>query len=49
LTEESVNNLLTGGECLVFDLIDELYKVFKDDKDTCERILTNIKPDRINS
>lgn len=35
-----------GGECLIFDIIDELRIAFRDDKELLERILANIKPDK---
>lgn len=43
--EEMTHNLTNGGECLIFDIIDELKVVFKDDREMCERCLTNIWPD----
>eukprot|EP00347_Sterkiella_histriomuscorum_P023774 403333433 len=45
VSEETVNNLKNGGECMIFDIIDELRIAFKDDKELTERILSNIKPD----
>lgn len=44
-TEEQTTNTSNGGDCLIFDLLDELSNAFKDDKDLCERILLNIQPD----
>jgi len=34
-----------GGNCGIFELIDELKHAFKDDKELQERIVTTIKPD----
>jgi hypothetical protein len=31
-------NLADGGQCLIFDLLDELRIAFKDDKDIAERV-----------
>ena len=39
---------MNGGECLIFDIIDEIKVAFKDDKDMYERILPNIWPDQLN-
>ena len=35
----------TGGDCLVFDVLDELKIAFRNDKEIQEHILTNLKPD----
>ena len=35
----------TGGDCLVFDVLDELKIAFRHDKEIQEHILTNLKPD----
>ena len=37
-------NLADGGQCLIFDLLDELRIAFKDDKDIAERVQVNLKP-----
>lgn len=44
-----MSNIKTGGECLIFDIIDELRIAFKDDKEMMERILCSIKPDTFKS
>lgn len=49
VNECQVANLQTGGECVIFDLIDELRNVFKDDKEMCQRILSAIKPSQLNN
>lgn len=45
LTKDSEANLDTGGDCLVFDMLDELKVAFRHDKEIQEHILTNLKPD----
>ena len=45
LTTENTANLNTGGDCLIFDVLDELKAAFKNDREIQERILTSIKPD----
>ena len=45
LTKDSEANLNTGGDCLVFDVLDELKVAFRHDKEIQEHILTNLKPD----
>jgi len=37
--------MVTGGVCLVFDIIEELKLVFKDDREVAERLVSSIKPD----
>ena len=37
-------NLKDGGQCLIFDLLDELKTAFKDDKEIAERLQVNLKP-----
>ena len=34
-----------GGDCNIFELLDELKIAFNDDKEIQERILINVKPD----
>ena len=45
LTNDMELNLMNGGMCLVFDLIDEVRIAFKELPEMQERIVTSIKPD----
>lgn len=45
ITKEDEQNLSRGGNCGIFDLIEELRVAFKDDKELMERITSTIKPD----
>ena len=45
MTRDNEANLNTGGDCLIFDVLDELKVAFKNDKEIQERILTSIMPD----
>ena len=45
ITKEDEANLVRGGNCGIFDVMDELKIAFKDDKEIQERILMTIKPD----
>lgn len=45
ITKEDEANLNRGGNCGIFDVMDELKIAFKDDKEIQERILMTIKPD----
>ena len=45
IPKDHESNLVRGGFCGVFDLLEELKVAFKDDKEIQERILTTVKPD----
>lgn len=45
ITRDDESNINRGGNCGIFDLLDELKLAFKDDKEIAERIITSIKPD----
>lgn len=45
MTKDNEANLNTGGDVLIFDVLDELKVAFKNDKEIQERILTSIRPD----
>ena len=45
ITTENQANLNTGGDCLIFDILEELKQAFKHDKEIQERILTSLLPD----
>ena len=45
IADEVFSNMRNGGECNIFDIIDELRIAFKDDRELMERILSSIKPD----
>ena len=45
ITKDDESNLMRGGNCGIFDLMDELKIAFKDDKEIQEKILMTIKPD----
>jgi hypothetical protein len=32
-TDDKLSNMTTGGECLIFDIIDEIRIAFRDDKE----------------
>ena len=40
-------NLVRGGNCNIFEIIDEIKIAFKDDKELQERIVTTLKPDNL--
>ena len=43
--QEQLSNLETGGECSVFELIDELMEAFQNDRQLIDRLLSTLKPD----
>lgn len=45
ITKENEHSLNRGGDCSIFELLDELKFAFSDDKEIQERILMNVKPD----
>jgi hypothetical protein len=45
LTRDNEHNLERGGDCLIFDIIEELQKAFSNNKEIRERLLTAIVPD----
>lgn len=45
ITSEMIGNLKNGGECNIFDLIDEIPKAFKKSKEISEELILNLKPD----
>ena len=45
ITKEDESNLSRGGNCGIFDLMDEIKIAFKDDKEIQEKLLMTIKPD----
>ncbi|CDW83377.1 UNKNOWN [Stylonychia lemnae] len=45
IPEDTLSNMRNGGECNIFDLIDELRVAFKDDRELNDRILSTLKPD----
>lgn len=45
ITKEDESNIHRGGNCSIFDLLEELKFAFKDDKEIQERIMGSIKPD----
>ena len=47
ISKEDEQNLNRGGNCGIFELIDELKIAFKDDKEIQDRVITTIKPDCI--
>lgn len=45
ITEGMVSNLINGGSCNCFDLIDEIQKAFKNQREISELLIHNLKPD----
>lgn len=45
VTKDDESNLNRGGNCNIFDLLEELKAAFAHDKEIQERILFTIKPD----
>ena len=45
VTSELLGNLSNGGECNIFELIDEIPKAFKNNKEISEALITNLQPD----
>ena len=45
LNKDNEPNLNTGGDVLIFDVLEEIKIAFKHDKEIQERLLTNLKPD----
>jgi hypothetical protein len=45
ITSEMIGNLNDGGECNIFELIDEIPKAFKSSKEISEQLILNLKPD----
>ena len=45
INKDNEANLSTGGDVLIFDVLEEIKIAFKHDKEIQERLLTNLKPD----
>ena len=45
LNKDNEPNLSTGGDVLIFDVLEEIKTAFKHDKEIQERLLTNLRPD----
>ena len=45
ISKDDEFNLNRGGNCGIFELLEELRHAFKDNKEILERITTSIKPD----
>ncbi len=45
ITKEDESNLNRGGNCGIFEIIDELKTAFVHDKEIAQRICTSIRPD----
>ena len=45
ITDDMYENMVNGGSCSVFDIIEELKVAFKDQPDVLKRLLLAMKPD----
>ena len=45
VTDDMYENLVNGGSCSVFDIIEELKVAFKDQPDVLKKLLLAMKPD----
>jgi len=45
VTAENHSNMVRGGDCNIFDLIDEVQKAFKHDKEIGDELVRTLKPD----
>lgn len=45
ISKDDEQNLVRGGNCNIFEIIDEMKIAFKDEKELQERIVTSLKPD----
>lgn len=45
ITDDNEWNMITGGECSIFELMFELKKAMSDDIESQSRVMTSLKPD----